>query len=154
MRSDLIATTQNVWSRLFQRGVEPSLDSMPLNPEASGVSSAIRLKGSAYALIIHAGEKVARRWAGTLFDCDPQSCTDADLIDVVGELSNVVSGAFKQRITTSVDLALPDVRFGLPSQLFESGSAHVSVAFEDDIGPFWVILWQIASDPLDEKRSP
>ena len=57
MQSDLIATTQNVWSRLFERRVEPSPDSMSLNPEASGVSSAIRLKGSAYALIIHAGEK-------------------------------------------------------------------------------------------------
>ena len=158
MRSDLITTTQNVWSRIFARPVEPSAEPVSLAASARGVCSAIRMKGSVYALIVHATDDVVRRWAGSLFDCEPAECTDTDLIDVIGELSNVVSGGFKHRLGHSIDLALPDARFGTPPQLFDSGYAEVSVVFNHDLGPFWMILWRLdpsrtGSDSLDNSRS-
>ena len=89
---------------------------------------------SRFRVYAHRPREKGSRVDGRHSDCDPHSCTDADLIDVVGELSNVVSGAFKQRMTASVALDVPDT-FGC---LVLNLERLTDVAFEDDTGPFWV----------------
>ena len=158
MRADLITITQNVWSRLFRRAVEASVQSVSEEPHARGLCSGIRMNGSDYALIIHATDHVVRQWAGTLFDCEPAECTDADLIDVIGELGNVLAGGFKHRLGASVHLGLPDARFEKPLNIFDDGHAEISILFMDDDKPFWVLLWRCQShanqvDTFEEQRN-
>ena len=142
MRADLITITQNVWNRLFQRTIEASVESVSKELYVRDLCSGIRMNGSDYGLIVHAADHVVRHWAGTLFDCKPTECTDTDLIDVIGELGNVLAGGFKHRLGASVHLGLPDARFEKPLSIFDDGHAEISILFMDEDRPFWVLLWR------------
>ena len=158
MRADLITITQNVWSRLFQRSIEAMVQSVSQEPHVPELCSGIRMNGSDYALIVHAADHVVRQWAGTLFDCEPTECTDADLIDVIGELGNVLAGGFKHRLGASVHLGLPDARFEKPLSIFDGGHAEISILFMDEDRPFGVLLWRCQphenqADSFEKQRS-
>ncbi|MEE2789842.1 MAG: chemotaxis protein CheX [Myxococcota bacterium] len=143
MRADLITTTTNVWSCIFERPVE-ALDSATdaLTEHASTVYASIEFGGTGFTLIVATSEHVARSWASTLFACDESACTEDDLRDVMGELANVLAGGFKARLSSAIRLGLPESGFGLPGHLVTTSALDVGVLFTDLPGQFMIGLWQ------------
>ena len=149
MRSDLITTTSNVWSCVFERMVEADdSGAETFVDDQSTVYASIEFRGTPITMVIATSEAVARAWASTLFACDENACTDDDLRDVMGELANVLAGGFKARLDVDSTLGLPESGTGLPGRLLTHSALDVEVLFTDVPGPFMIGLWASVGNGL------
>ncbi len=84
---------------------------------------------------------LARLAASTLLGIDRQEVSDDDMLDTVGELTNMVAGNLKGLIEGSCQISVPEVTQGLGRQLFPPGSLLLErVTFESGGQPFEVML--------------
>jgi chemotaxis protein CheX len=94
------------------------------------VSGVIGLSGLAQGTVVLSLEKhVAQQAAAALLMCDANALSENDLVDAVGELTNMVSGAAKAK------LAEYDLSISLPSVVM--GEGHL-IRFPSDVAPICV----------------
>jgi chemotaxis protein CheX len=101
------------------------------------ISGVIGLSGNAAgAVVINLSEEFALRAASHLLMAD---CTEItpDVIDVVGELTNVVAGHAKTQLAEfEMSVSLPNVITGEGHTInFPTAAPGLSVPFETDFGP-------------------
>jgi chemotaxis protein CheX len=94
------------------------------------VSGVIGLSGLAQGMVVLSLEKqVAKQAAAALLMCEVETLSENDLVDAVGELTNMVSGAAKARLE-EYNLAI-----SLPSVVM--GEGHL-IRFPSDVTPICV----------------
>jgi chemotaxis protein CheX len=94
------------------------------------VSGVIGLSGFAQGTVVLSLEKnVAQEVAAALLMCDADSLSESDMVDAVGELTNMVSGAAKAKLDEyQLSISLPSVVLG---------DGHV-ICFPSDVTPICV----------------
>jgi chemotaxis protein CheX len=100
------------------------------------ISGIIGLSGKAIGtVVLSLSESVALKAASTMLMCETTKI-DADVVDAVGELTNVVAGGAKAQLEQySLQVSLPSVITGRDHEVrFPSDVAPVCVPFETDWG--------------------
>ena len=101
------------------------------------ISAVIGLSGKAVgAVVINLSEELALKAASAMLmtEC---ATVDADVIDAVGELANVVAGQAKAQLEEyELSVSLPSVILGAGHEIrFPTDAPAVSAPFDTDFGP-------------------
>ena len=111
MNAEITTITESIWSAVlgFDLETKPVADNSVLSePILTGV---VHITGKWNGSIcLHCPVTVARTFAARIFECSPESITDDELGDVVGELTNMISGNLKPILPGPSLLSLPMVQ--------------------------------------------
>jgi len=102
------------------------------------ISGIIGMSGNAVGTVVLSfSEELALKAAGTMLMTDFTAVT-ADVVDAVGELTNMVAGAAKAQLEElHLSISLPNVVTGKGHEVrFPSNARPISVAFATEWGPF------------------
>ncbi len=113
--------------------LERKLDHTPTH-EVSGV---IGLSGKCQGMVVVSlGRDAALKAAGILLDKAPAEI-NADVVDAVGELTNMIAGSAKAQLAQyERSVSLPSVICGRHHSIrFPSGSTPIALPFETELGP-------------------
>jgi chemotaxis protein CheX len=128
-------------------------DQMVARYEVSGI---ISLSGPvAGDIVVSFEERFAKLATGTMLGNEPNEL-DADVVDAVGELTNMIAGSAKSRLELSnLQLALPTVVMGKGHCIgFKSGICPISLPFSSEWGTFSVELALTAFAPGKAQANP
>ena len=148
-----LESTASVFNMMLGIDVTPgevqSCNQMMMRHEVSGV---IGLSGGLSGdVIVSFNEKVARLATGAMLGTDPQEL-DNEVVDAVGELTNMIAGAAKGKLEQyNMALALPTVIIGKGHRIgFKTGVSSISMPFDSDWGEVNVQVGLVAADaPLE-----
>ena len=102
-----------------------------------GISGIIGLSGKAVGtVVLSLSEAVALKAASTMLMCEATEI-DADVVDAVGELTNMVAGGAKAELESyAMQVTLPNVITGSNHDIrFPSDVTPICVSFDTDWGP-------------------
>ncbi len=133
-----IAYTKDV--RRIGLNTERSLD------EIGSMAHLVDVNGTVQGWIaLDLNRKLAAYLTGKMLDEPSDSLSDEDIQDSIKELANMISGSAKRYLAEKTDLR---VKLSIPTSmaaekipdLLEKSSAPISVCFEAEGQPFWVIV--------------
>jgi chemotaxis protein CheX len=145
MRVELINPFVLATQQVFETMLGAKLTRGPLGWKQSHaptheVSGLIGLCGSLQGMVVVTiGRNTALRAAETMLGSTPQEI-NGDVVDAVGELTNMIAGAAKTALEKyQLSIGLPTVICGKSHTIkFPSGSAPLVIPFESDLGPVCV----------------
>lgn len=136
-----VSSTQDVFQTMLNAGVSRGSLSLNLAHVAiHEISGLIGISGVCRGMVVVSlGEETAKRAAEAMLGSRPESL-DADVLDAIGELTNMIAGGAKTRLEQyELAIGLPTVICGSGQRIvFPSGTAPIVIPFESDIGPFSV----------------
>ncbi|HEY5049299.1 MAG TPA: chemotaxis protein CheX [Acidothermaceae bacterium] len=140
---DLEVITREVWTS-FLDGDPSGLIAAPGDMPADRITGCVYLSG-AYtgSIMLQCSPPAARDAAAALFSMAPAAVTQAEVVDALGEIANMVGGNVKSMLPGPSTLSLPSVVQG---QLSVPGARivrEVQLSWRDE--PLFVSLWQRAS---------
>ena len=155
MNEDLILAFQQSTASVFQtmlgldvtHGAARRSDRMIARHPVSGV---IGLSGGMSGdVVVSFEERVALRATAALLGDEPTALND-DVVDAVGELTNMIAGAAKGSIGMGMKLALPTVIMGAGHRIgFKQGIQPISIDFQCEWGEFSIDIG--LSEPDDDE---
>jgi CheY-specific phosphatase CheX len=118
------------------------LPAAPFPEHAELMTAAVYLSGKHRgAVLIHCAAPLACELAGRFLSVDPPGGVDDDVLDVLGELTNMVAGNLRCTLLPGTYLSIPSVMEGPPSKLRVCQSRGADrAAFLTVAGPFWVTM--------------
>ena len=136
--SDIV---QAVFQTMMHVEVAPSLDIPP--PRGEMVTAAVYLTGAFQgAVLLHCPPWQACGLAAEFLKRTPPSTVDDDVLDVMGELANMVAGNLKCTLLPGTHLSIPSVTQGSDSTIRLCGTRPVQrTAFRTPLGPIWVTMF-------------
>ena len=102
------------------------------------ISGIIGLSGNVVGtVILTMSESFALKAASVLL-MDDQDTINADVLDAIGELTNMVAGNAKAQLEEyKLSLSLPNVIYGVGTEVhFPEHSQPITIPFDSEIGPF------------------
>ncbi|MFM2125372.1 MAG: hypothetical protein RL328_1823 [Acidobacteriota bacterium] len=138
---ELTEIVQTVFQTMMRLKAEPALD-VPL-PQSPMVTAAVCLTGIVQgAVLLHCPPWQACGLAGEFMKRTPPSTVDDDVLDVIGELANMIAGNLKCTFLPGTQLSIPSVTQGADSAPRLCGTRPVQrTAFRTPLGPIWVTMY-------------
>ncbi len=106
------------WQTFVGSELIPVETGAPIDPDQM-VSSAISIGGPWSAtVVLHCSRVLARNGAASVLGMEPAELEDADMLDIVGELANIIGGNVKGFVSdadSEWSLSLPVVSEGMQS---------------------------------------
>ncbi|MBL8768670.1 MAG: chemotaxis protein CheX [Planctomycetes bacterium] len=122
---DITQITENVFSSMLgleAKRREASAEAGSSTPEMM-LTSLVQITGAwCGAVTFDCSREMAKRIASAMFGSDPASVPDSEICDALGEVANMVGGAYKSMLPTPVNLSLPSVTEGVGYRMFIPGS--------------------------------
>ncbi|MDP6468811.1 MAG: chemotaxis protein CheX [Pirellulaceae bacterium] len=149
-----LLATHNVFETMLQceltRGELGITDQFQSQHEVSGIIGLSGEKGSG-TVVLSLARSVAVRATGMLLGIEKESI-DEDVIDAIGELTNMVAGAAKSELESlSMTLSLPMVVMGENLLVgFDKEVRPLVIPFECDWGPLSLEIGLTVSEALVE----
>jgi chemotaxis protein CheX len=142
---ELSQVVESVFQTMLQLPVEQSFEVPP--PQGEMVTAAVYLTGGFQgAVLLHCPPWQACGLAAQFLGKTPPSAVDDDVLDVMGELANMVAGNLKCTLLPGTHLSIPSVSQGRDSTLRLCGSRPVQrMGFRTPLGPVWVTMFTGAS---------
>jgi chemotaxis protein CheX len=138
--SELTQIVESVFGTMMQLDVGQC--ETPWFPGGDRLTSAVHLTGDWNgALLLECDESQACRFAGRFLSMDPADTVNDDVLDVLGELANMIGGNLKCVLTQGIRISMPCVVNGSDYSVRVCGAEQRDrVAFRSDEGPFWVTV--------------
>lgn len=114
----------------------------PRLPLRERLVASVELKGGWNGeVLVECGAPQACRFAGHFLGTATPACADSVVLDVLGELANVIGGNLKSMLARGIQLSLPSVAAARPDGP-RVGAAEfaTTLAFRCKEGPFWVTV--------------
>jgi len=130
-----------VFETMLKLEAQSSLELPP--PRGEMVTAAVFLTG-AYrgAVLVHCPPWQACGFAAQYSGTTPPSQVDDDVLDVMGELANMVAGNLKSTLLPGTHLSIPSVTQGADSVPRLCGGRPIQRAgFQTPLGPVWVTMF-------------
>ena len=120
--------------------LEVSISETPWIHDGDRLTSFVLLTGKwTGAVLFECNRWQACQFAGRILAMDPPSAVDDDVLDVLGELANVIGGNLKCAMPAGVHLSMPTVMEGSDYGLRICGlQVQERLAFDCADGHFWV----------------
>lgn len=138
---ELSQVVESVFQTMMQLPVEESFEIPP--PHGEMVTAAVYLTGNVQgAVLLHCPPWQACGLAAQFLGRTPPSVVDDDVLDVMGELANMVAGNLKCTLLPGTHLSIPSVSQGTDSTLRLCGTRPIQRrAFRTPLGPVWVTMF-------------
>lgn len=138
---ELSEVVASVFDTMLRTHVAESFDVPP--PQGEMVTAAVYLTGAFQgAVLLHCPPWQACGLAAQFLKRTPASSVDDDVLDVIGELANMIAGNLKSTLLPGTHLSVPSVTQGPDSALRLCGSRPVQrSAFRTPLGPVWVTMF-------------
>jgi chemotaxis protein CheX len=140
---DVAIITQDVWASFLQVSIEQiAVDDGPLAGRPSMVG-AVRVTDAWFgAVVLEMTPGLARSVAATMFDSTPEVVTESEIVDALGELTNMVGGNVKSLLPAPSQLSLPIVSESVWPTTVPGSTAVCRIAFA--VGPdvVHISVWQ------------
>jgi len=92
----VLDTTQNVFGSMASMNVKGSLSQEAINIPERHLTAMVGFAGSYMGLAaIHCSEKVGKKICGSMLRMPPDTLSDEDVRDAMGEIANMIAGHFK-----------------------------------------------------------
>jgi chemotaxis protein CheX len=115
-------------------------------PAADRLTAAVHLSGEWNgALMLECTRRQACCLAGRFLSMAPAAAVDDVVRDVLGELANMIGGNLKSILVRGIHLSMPAVVDGEYSYRVCGSEIRDQLAFESEIGTFWVTI--LATEP-------
>ena len=139
--AELAQVVESVFQTMMHIDVHQSLEAPPLRGEM--ITAAVYLTGTYQgAVLLHCPPWQACGLAAEFLKKTPPSSVDDDVLDVMGELANMVAGNLKCTLLPGTHLSIPSVTQGTDSALRLCGSRPIQrTAFRTPLGPIWVTMF-------------
>lgn len=132
---------QSVYGTMLQ---VPVRQCAPSDSLRGGLTGAVYYAGSwSGALLLECGNEHAMQWVARFLSLEPPIPSD-DVLDGLGELTNVIAGNLKPLLPPSVGMSPPSVVQGYDHTVrICGGNLHENLWFEDELGPFRITLVEV-----------
>jgi len=134
-----IVETQHCYTTMMMTEIRPEQPSLKSHPyPLYDISGVIGLSGDAQGSIsLSFPQDVAIRTVKKMLG-DPETISEEDMTDGIGEIANIVAGNAKKHLTKfDLSISLPNVIIGRNHSLAgQSGSPTIVVPFTCDLGNF------------------
>lgn len=134
-----IVETQHCYKTMMMTEIRPEQPSLKSHPYPMyDISGVIGLSGDAQGSIsLSFPQDVAIRTVKKMLG-DPETISEEDMTDGIGEIANIVAGNAKKHLTKfDLSISLPNVIIGKNHSLAgQSGSPTIVVPFTCDLGNF------------------
>jgi len=141
---DLEVITREVWTSFLDGDPSGLLPRESDDAMDDKVTGCVHLSG-AYtgAIMLQCSSPAARDAAAALFSVSPDDVTQAEVVDAMGEIANMVGGNVKSMLPGPSTLSLPSVIHGRLSLPGSQVVREVTLAWRTQ--PLTVSLWRQAS---------
>lgn len=141
---ELQEIVSSVFETMLKMSATPALDTTP--PRGDMVTAAVYLTGAYLgAVLVHCPVWQACGFAGQFTNKTPPSDVDDDVLDVMGELANMIAGNLKSTVLPGTHLSIPSVSIGEDSAPRLCGGRPIQrQAFQTPLGVFWVTMFTSA----------
>lgn len=138
--SELEQVVQMVLSTMANTEAFPNGDGLP--EDDNRLSGVVKIAGSWRGSVsLQLPQEVARPVAAEFLGVPVESVSDVDLLEVVGELTNMIGGNFKSLLPQPCTLSIPLVAKGeTQAEKVDSGGAGVPLVFSTLHGSFQVAV--------------
>lgn len=135
---DVVSVTQEVWSALLGLDLDPDGTSAVPSPSITGC---VQITGEwEGAVLLSCSEAFARTATEAMFMTD--EVTDDDIIDAVGELTNMVGGNVKSLLPGPSQLSVPSVASGEKYTVHVPGTTRLhELVLGCGVDPISVSIW-------------
>jgi len=142
--SNLATIVGDVFQTMLGLTAEPA--GPPWEPEPSSFTAAVHFAGEwTGALLIEVSPAQGRDWTRLLSAAPDSPSVDADSVDALGELANMVGGNLKSLMPRGVGLSMPTVVQGSDYSIRICGNNHaMHGTFRCECGDFRVTVVEVA----------
>lgn len=113
---DLNQIIESIWESMLGLWVMPHTGALPAEGQGSFIVSRAQITGYVQitgtwevTVLLKFSEVLARRITSTMFDLAAEAIAPEDVVDAVGELTNMISGSFKSLLPGVCALSMPVV---------------------------------------------
>ena len=133
--------TSSVWKAFLPESDE--IISLSMVPSNASLTGTVFISGTWNGLVsLTCSSVAAARAAALMFDAEVENVSDADVLDAVGELVNIVGGNLKGMLPSPTGLSLPSVMDGTEPIDARAGAdllVDVQLSWMDE--PVYVSIW-------------
>jgi chemotaxis protein CheX len=139
---DVCVIAQDVWAsfldvHILQIAVDDALSGRP------SMVGAVRVTDAWFgAVVLEMTPGLARWVAATMFDTQPEVVTDAEVVDALGELTNMIGGNIKSLLPAPSQLSLPMVAESVWPTSVPGSVSVCKLAFTAGADVVQISVWQ------------
>lgn len=122
---EIIQITQNIWTSVL--GMEIAVSGRENTDEATfrTVAGCVQMHGgSDLSVVVRCTSRLARQAAAAMLCVEPDEPSTDEVLDALGELTNLIGGGLKNRIEGPTSLSVPAVAEGSEMSIRPAG-AHL-----------------------------
>lgn len=120
---EIISTTQTIWSSVLGMEIGVSQEDQPEEAAVRTVAGCVQMHGgSELAVVVRCTTRLARQAAAAMLCVEPDEPSADEVLDALGELTNLIGGSLKNRIEGPTSLSVPAVAEGAEMSIRPAGS--------------------------------
>ncbi len=140
---DVCIIAADVWASFLNVHIDQVVVDDSALSGRSSVVGAVRVTDAWFgAVVLELTPGLARNVAGTMFATDPAYVTDAEVVDALGELTNMIGGNVKSLLPAPSQLSLPMVSASVWSTTVPGAVPVCKVAFAVGHELVHISVWQ------------
>jgi len=140
---DVCIIAQDVWASFLHVHIDQVLVDEAALAGRSSVVGAVRVTDAWFgAVVLELTPGLARQVAGTMFATNPDMVTDAEVVDALGELTNMIGGNVKSLLPAPSQLSLPMVAESVWPTSVPGSVAVCRIAFAVGADVVQISVWQ------------
>ena len=141
---EICQVTENIWKSILDIDIQPDPQAVLPDEPQHLLTGCVQISGAwEGVVVVHCSAELARQVTARMFRLTPETVSDDDMKDVLGELANMIGGNIKTLLPGPSGLSLPTALEGLDYPPLVPGSRCLSqVAFVCQDQPLLVTLMQ------------
>lgn len=101
---------ESIWATFLEIGIVPMEPAHARAIEGHGLVGCVHIRGAWHGtVVLHSTAPLARHLTGMIFRIDPAAASPSDIVDALGELTNMTGGNVKALMPEPCTLSLPIV---------------------------------------------
>ena len=113
VESDIYQITESIWELMLGMPVARQHEAGPADARDDSITGCIQITGAwEVTVLMECSTELARKATARMFDKAAHEVKAEDIRDAVGELTNMIGGAFKSLIPGTCFLSMPILREG------------------------------------------
>lgn len=142
--SDVVVIAQDVWASFLDLQLDPVPSDITARDGQLSMVGVVHVSEAWRGVVLlECSDAMARHVAATMFASEVSTLTDAEVVDALGELTNMIGGNIKSLLPAPSRLSLPAVGPGVWPTTVPDAAAVSRVMFVASSGePVQISVWQ------------
>ena len=138
----VIQVIENIFSTILDLEVSHDNAAIDYAKGKRYITASVQISGEWEGVVsMSTPDSLANRFAGIMFEMEPDEAVAEDIEDAMGELANMTGGSFKSMLSGNCELGLPVVTDGVDYVVrFPGSEVDSQVGFQVESVPFHVTV--------------